>query len=110
MPGDPAAGGPRCRDRLHRPEREGAVDLLRIGPEEADEHAVLAAGGAVVEQDLEALHRVSRPRVVAGDGEVDPGRMRGLIAALNLSGELILHEVHVPRRDVEDLSRIAEQM
>ncbi len=65
-----AAGGDRAEDA----ERERSVDLGGVGPEEAGEYAPLAAGGPVLEQDLEA-HASGRP--ARGGCPPRPGRPAG---------------------------------
>ena len=75
-PDDPAAGrtgpGNQAQGRL----RERPVDLRRIGPEEADQNPSRLAGGTVVQQNLEALHRIAGPGVIAGHHEIGGSRIR----------------------------------
>ncbi len=93
-----------------RGQGEGTVDLGRIGPEKADEQAPRTARGAVVEQDLEALHGVARPGMVPGDDDIGGRSRGGLKAAPRGGGKLVLNHVGWSRRHGQNLSRRADQV
>ena len=105
------AAGCRCgRDQPQGGSRKGTVDLVRVGPEEADEHSAGLAGGAVVQQDLEALHRITRPGMVARHNDVGRRRGSSLKPAADIGRQELLDRFGPAGSHPEDLSRPADQV